>query len=89
MPTTITLEKFFGINASQAARSGLSQKDADAGFKDVGVTLGVNWQFTKHWFTGLSGTYERMIGDAGSSPVTRDAGDKNQGSGGIYVGYKF
>ena len=83
------MQKYFGINASQAARSGLSQDNVDAGFKDVGLTLGVSWQFTSHWFTGVSGTYERMIGDAGSSPVTRDAGNKNQGSGGVYVGYKF
>lgn len=83
------MQTYFGINANQSARSGLRERDADAGFKDVGLTLGVNWQFTKHWFTGVVGTYERMIDDAASSPVTRDAGNKNQGSGGVYIGYKF
>jgi outer membrane scaffolding protein for murein synthesis (MipA/OmpV family) len=83
------MQTYFGINANQSARSGLRERDADAGFKDVGLTLGINWQFAKHWFTGVSGTYERMIYDAASSPVTRDAGNKNQGSGGVYVGYKF
>jgi len=83
------MQTFFGIDANQAARSGLSQDNADAGFKDVGLTLNVNWQFAAHWFTGASATYERMIGDAGSSPVTRDAGNKNQGFGGVFVGYRF
>jgi outer membrane scaffolding protein for murein synthesis (MipA/OmpV family) len=83
------MQTFFGIDADQSARSGLRERDADAGFKDVGLTLGVNWQFAKHWFTGVSGSYERLIEDAGSSPITRDAGNKNQGSGGVYVGYKF
>jgi MipA family protein len=83
------MDEFFSIDANQSARSGLRQYDADAGFKDVGLTLGVNWNFAPHWFTGAVATYERMIGDAGSSPVTRSAGDKNQGMGGVYVGYKF
>ena len=83
------MDEFFSISPSQSARSGLRQYDADAGFKDAGLTLGVTWGFADHWFTGASGTYERMVGDAGSSPVTRNAGNKNQASGGIYVGYRF
>ncbi|MBK8175879.1 MAG: MipA/OmpV family protein [Rhodospirillales bacterium] len=83
------MSTYFGIDANQAAKSGLKQKNADADFKDVGLTLGVNWQFADHWFTGASGTYERMLGDAASSPVTRNEGNKNQGFGGVYVGYKF
>ncbi|HYN37760.1 MAG TPA: MipA/OmpV family protein [Rhodospirillales bacterium] len=83
------MQTYFGINANQSARSGLRERDADDGFKDVGLTLAVNWQFAKHWFTGASATYERLIADAASSPVTRNAGNQNQGSGGVFVGYKF
>ncbi len=83
------MDEFFSITASQSARSGLREYNADAGFKDAGLTLGVSWGFAKHWFAGANATYKRMVGDAGSSPVTRNAGNKNQGSGGIYVGYRF
>jgi outer membrane protein len=83
------MNEFFSIDQSQSSRSGLRTYDADAGWKDVGATLGVEWQFAQHWVTGVTGTYKRMIEDAGSSPVTRSAGNKNQGAGGLYVAYRF
>lgn len=83
------MDTYFGVDASQAARSGLRERSADAGFKDVGLTLGATWLFTEHWFTGAVATYQRMVGDAGSSPVTREVGSKNQVLGGGYIGYRF
>jgi outer membrane protein len=92
------MDEFFGISSGQSARSGLRQYNADAGWKDVGLALGVNWQFASNWFTGAVATYERLVGDAADSPVVRSrtlrgdggvAGSKNQAAGGLYVGYKF
>ena len=83
------MDTYFGVDATQAARSGLRERSADAGFKDVGLTLGVKWLFTENWFTGATATYERLVNDAGSSPVTREVGSKNQLSGGAFVGYQF
>jgi Outer membrane protein V len=83
------MDEYFGVSASNSTRSGLRQYDADAGFKDAGATLGVTWFFAKQWFAGAAGAYKRMVGDAGSSPVTRNEGNKNQGSGAVFVGYRF
>jgi MipA family protein len=83
------MDEFFSVSSGQSARSGLRQFDADAGWKDVGLSLGVNWQFAAHWFTGAVANYARMIGDAGDSPVVRSAGSRNQAAGGVFVGYKF
>ena len=83
------MDEFFSISSGQSARSGLRQFNADAGWKDVGLSLGVNWQFASNWFTGAAANYERLIGDAADSPVARSAGSKNQAAGGVYVGYKF
>jgi outer membrane scaffolding protein for murein synthesis (MipA/OmpV family) len=83
------MDEFFSISSGQSARSGLRQSDADASWKDVGLSLGINWQFASNWFTGAVANYERLIGDAADSPVARSAGSKNQAAAGVYVGYKF
>jgi outer membrane protein len=83
------MESYFGINAVDAANSGLSTYDAEADFKDVGLNLRVTCQPWQHWgFIGLAG-YKRMLGDAEDSPVVDDRGDENQFSAGALVFYKF
>lgn len=83
------MSTYFGIDRKDSARSGLKQYDADAGFKDVGLTLGLDYRFAKNWMLGTSFGYTRLIGDAADSPVTDDEGSANQFFGGVMIGYKF
>lgn len=80
---------FFSINAQDAARSGLQQYNADAGFKDVGLTGSLSYRFAGSWSATAIASYARMLGDAADSPVVDDVGNENQLSLGALVNYRF
>lgn len=80
---------YFGIDAGQSARSGYRQHDAGAGFKDVGLSVAVDYALSDSWaVTGQVG-YARLLGDAADSPIVDDEGSANAFSAGIFVGYRF
>lgn len=83
------METYFGISPKQSARSGLEEFNADAGFKDVAVTLGLNYMFTES--IGLSGRaqYKRLLSDAADSPIVDDKGSADQLFGGLFLTYTF
>lgn len=83
------MENYFGIGAIQAARSDLSVFDADAGFKDVGVSTGFSYRFDHHWSLSTLFSYKRLIGDAADSPVTKNAGNEDQFSAGALIHFTF
>lgn len=80
------MDKFFGINAAQAAASGLDATDVDAGFKSVGTGLSAGYPLDRHWTFLSRASYKRMVGDAADSPVTKD---KDQFTFGIGISHKF
>lgn len=83
------MDTYFGISSSQSAKSGLQRFDADAGFKDVAITLGLDYMFTES--IGLSGRaqYKRLIGDAADSPIVDDEGSEDQFFTGLFLTYRF
>ena len=83
------MSHYFGVNASEAANSGLQNYDADASFKDVTLNFGFGYEWTEHWGVNLLGEYKRMVGDAEDSPVVDDEGDENQFFGGAVVSYSW
>ena len=58
-----------------AARSGLDQYDADAGFKDAGIDLALGFGQGPGWRASLIGRYRRLLNDAADSPIVKDEGD--------------
>jgi outer membrane protein len=83
------MSHFFSVNQSDAQRSGLKERDADADFKDAGLTALMMRQFGDHWNAGLVAQYKRMLGDADDSPIVDDEGDENQYFGAVVVSYTF
>ena len=83
------MSTYFGIDNENAAISGLDRFDADAGFKDVGLGLGLDYRISKSWGLNLQGGYTRLIGDAEDSPVTDDEGSANQFFGGAGFTFSF
>ena len=83
------MSTYFGIDNKNAAFSGLDRFDADAGFKDVGLGLGLNYRISDSWGLNLQGGYTRLIGDAEDSPVTDDEGTANQFFGGVGFTFSF
>ena len=83
------MSTFFGVRARDSAQSGLAAFDADAGFRDVRLTLGVVVPVTEHWLVGAGAMFMRLVGDAADSPIVDDAGSPNQISGGLGVAYAW
>lgn len=83
------VDTYFGIDATDALRSGLSSYDGDGGLKDIGIALDVGYQLTEHWgVMGFAG-YTQLVGDAADSPVVDDEGSAGQGVVGLGVMYQF
>ena len=77
---------YFGIDAAQSRRSGRKAYKAEAGLKDVGVTLSASYRFNNSTTLMMSGGLSRLLGDAGSSPVVAE---KNQPSAMLGLSYRF
>ena len=82
-------EQYGIVRGRDSAQSGLSAYDADAGFRDVRVTLGAMVPVTEHWLVGAGVMFMRLVGNAADSPIVDDAGSPNQISGGLGVAYAW
>jgi outer membrane protein len=83
------MSSYFGIDAADAARSGLDQFSADEGFKDVSFGGGLSYRLFERLSVSVLANYTRLIDDAADSPVVDDVGDENQFFGGALVNYRF
>lgn len=80
------MENYFGVSAGQAIASGFDEFDAEAGFKDVHVELGLKAELDANWSARASVRYSRLIGDAADSPIVET---EDQFLGLVGVAYKF
>lgn len=76
----------FGITPRQSANSGLPEYDADGDFNSVGAGLLTLVFLSKHWSVQMIANYERLIGDAGDSPIVEE---RNQVRVGMGITYQF
>jgi outer membrane protein len=83
------MSTYFGIDSSDSARSGLKTFNADAGIKDVGVGVLLQYYPWDHVGFRALAKYTRLVDDAEDSPVVDDRGDENQLLGGLMVTYRF
>lgn len=80
---------YFGVTPAAATTSGLTPYDPGGGVQSVGVTAGYNRMLGKNWGIALYGRYDRLVGDAADSPITRELGSRSQPSAGIALSYTF
>jgi outer membrane protein len=80
---------YFSINAAQARASGLPEFDAKGGLHSIGVGAQVRYQWTPQWSSRLFVEYERLAGDAASSPLVAQRGSPDQVTVGAGVTYSF
>ncbi len=83
------MDTYFGVSAADSVRSGLQTFNADSGFKDVGLGLLYETEFSRHWNLLAGFKYSRLLGDAADSPLVDDEGSENQLLVGAVVGYLF
>lgn len=80
---------YFGVTPAAAITSGLPAYDPGGGVQSVGMTAGYHRMLGRNWGVAVYGRYDRLIGDAADSPVTRQLGSRSQPSGGIALSYTF
>jgi outer membrane protein len=83
------MSTYFGIDAADSRRSGLKTYNTDAGFKDVGAGVIINYSVWEHVGFRAIANYTRLVGDAEDSPIVDDRGSANQFFGGLMVTYTF
>ena len=80
---------YFGVTPEAAVASGLPAYDPDGGVQSVGVTAGYHRMLGRNWGFAVYGRYDRLVGDAADSPVTRELGSRGQPSAGVALSYTF
>lgn len=80
---------YFGVGPAAATASGLPAFSPGGGVQSIGLTAGYLHQLSRRWGVGVYGRYDRLVGDAADSPVTRQLGSRNQPSVGVALSYTF
>jgi outer membrane protein len=81
--------EFFGVSEERSLITGLDEFDPDSGLQSIGATTGLNMQVSGPFGVFGYARYDRLVGDAGKSPIVRELGSRDQFSGGIGVTYTF
>lgn len=82
-------DAYYGVDATEAAASGLSAFDPGSGLKSVGVGGAITWKTTENLTTSLFAEYSRLQGPAAKSSIVRERGSKDQFMIGVSAAYKF
>jgi MipA family protein len=82
------MDAYFSVTPAQAAASaaGLAVYDAGAGFKNVGLDLGVDYRVTERMTLRTRAGYARLLGEAADSPIVAA---RDQFTGGLGLTYSF
>ena len=83
------MDTYFGVNRSNRGASGLPNYRADAGLKDVGFNLVVDYTPWERW--GVSGivSFSSLLNDARNSPLVDDEGSAEQMFFGLMGTYRW
>lgn len=80
---------YYGVDASEAALSGLGEYSPGSGFKSVGLGGAITWKATDALETSVFAEYSRLVGPAGNSTLVKERGSKNQFTLGASAIYRF
>ncbi len=72
------MQTYFGVSNRDSRDSGLDRYNADAGIKDVGINLGLNWILTQNWSARGIVSYTQLLDDASDDSPVVDEGDEGQ-----------
>ncbi len=80
---------WYGVTPADSAASGLAAYTRGGGIESVGVTAGYLRQLSRRWGIAAYARYDRLVGDAASSPYVRAAGSRDQPSFDLALSYTF
>jgi outer membrane protein len=82
-------DAFFGVDAGDAAATGLSRFTARSGVRDLGVSLAVDRQLGANWSGGIVASAGRLQSSALASPIVQERGNPTQLFAGLIVSRTF
>jgi len=73
------VDTYFGVSPAEAAASGgrFGAFEADSGLVSAGIEIGATYRINDRWGVEGAVTWDRLVGDAGDSPITAQ-GDEDQ-----------
>ena len=83
------MQTYFGVDANNASRSGLSQFSAGGGVRDIKFPIMAIFSLSPKWHVAGCVIFGKLLGDASDSPVTNDRGSDTQIYAGIGVAYAW
>lgn len=85
------MRTYFGVTPAEAAKSKVIHRTfrPDGGIESAGAAAAVSYQFDDNWRATLGGGWDRLVGDAADSPITRRIGSEDQFWGGLRIAYSF
>lgn len=85
------VRRYFGVTPAEAAANVVipAAYRPGADVTGVGVLAAASYQWNDTWGTTVYGGYNRLIGDAGRSPITRLIGSRDQWTFGASISYSF
>ena len=82
--------EYFGITPLEAALNGrVTSFRPDGGLTSVGALASLRYKWSEQWSTTIYGGYDRLVEDAGRSPVSRVLGSQDQYIVGAQLSYSF
>lgn len=81
------MDTYFSVDVSNRGTSTLTSYTADGGFKDVGLNVAADYEFSEKWSIVGNLGYKYLMGDAADSPIVDDEGSDGQlflGAMGVY-----
>jgi outer membrane scaffolding protein for murein synthesis (MipA/OmpV family) len=82
--------EYFGITPEEAFDNGrVTAFRPDGGITSVGGLAAITYKWSEQWSTTVYGGYDRLVDDAGRSPVTRVLGSRDQWTVGASLSYSF
>ncbi len=83
------MNTYYSVTSQNVGASGLSNFDAESGFKDASIGVNGQYAFDQRWGLYSRVSYTRLLGDASDSPIVDDEGNDNQFLAGAGVSYRF
>jgi len=82
-------DSYYGVNAKEAAASGLSEYHPGGGVKSTGLGGAITWKVTEPMTASLFGEYARLMGPAADSSLVKERGQRDQFTVGVSTTYRF
>jgi outer membrane scaffolding protein for murein synthesis (MipA/OmpV family) len=83
------VDAYYGVNARESLRSGLSQYNPKGGITSAGLGAAIDWKATENIDASVFAEYKRLVGDVADSSLVRERGSKNQFVFGLSSTYRF